>query len=170
MRASAENLFSPFSADLLSIYHCQPAASRPSRPTRLACSKDGEKGEMYFLHSIGSMFGFGRAKATIILFQPNAQLLVLRNASVGVTCCLLPLFDTQMCLCLPNACPYFGQCLLPLSVFLSASLAHPFVPNGAVTFRFLRGLPVALLARARAERCGMGSGNKSTKCVPSRSP
>ena len=76
---------------------------------------------------------------------------VLRNASVGMTCCLLPLFDTQMCLCLPNACPYFGQCLLPLSVFLSASLAHPFVPNGAVPFRFLRGLPVAL-ARARAER------------------
>ena len=27
VRASAENLFSPFSADLLSIYHCQPAAA-----------------------------------------------------------------------------------------------------------------------------------------------
>ena len=29
----------------------------------------------------------------------------------------------------------------PPSLPLSASLTHPFVPNGAVTFRFLRGLP-----------------------------
>ena len=86
-RASAENLFSPFSADLLSIYHCQPAAP-PAEPTNavarlLARSKDGEKGEMYFLHSIGSMFGFGRAKAPIILFHPRltqSPLLVYRNA------------------------------------------------------------------------------------------
>ena len=85
-RASAENLFSPFSADLLSIYHCQPAAAsradqRGGSPARLLVrSKDGEKGEMYFLHSIGSMFGFGRAKAPIILVHPQCPLLVLKNA------------------------------------------------------------------------------------------
>ena len=78
VRASAENLFSPFSADLLSIYHCQPAAAsradqRGGSPARLLVrSKDGEKGEMYFLHSIGSMFGFGRAKAPIIHFHPRS--------------------------------------------------------------------------------------------------
>ena len=75
MRSSAENLFSPFSADLLSIYHCQPPPS--AEPTNaaarlLARPKDGEKGEMYFLHSIGSMFGFGRAKAPIIHFHPRS--------------------------------------------------------------------------------------------------
>ena len=47
----------------------------------------------------------------------------------------LPLLPTQMGLCLPNACPYFGQC------FYRRSPARSPVRNGAVTFRFLR-LPV----------------------------
>ena len=108
--SSAENLFSPFSADLLSIYHCQP--------TLLARSLERwrERRDVFF-----ALYRFNvRFRACKGAYNFSTRHLPLyRNAhrsflsiilGGGGALFFLPLLPTQMGLCLPNACPYFGQC------------------------------------------------------------
>ena len=83
----------------------------------------------------------------------QSPLLVVRKA----TCSFLALFDTRMGLCLPNACPYFGQCLLPLSLSPLRSLTRSFQTAPSPFVSYAACLPLALArAPSRTLRNGLG--------------